>query len=242
MTIRIVSWNCNGGLRKKFQHLDALEADILIVQECEDPAQYGSEYLHWAGKYQWCGDIRSKGIGIFSRLDQPLRRLDWDTEPHKLFLPVGIGDDLEIVGVWTQNAKPTSNAYIVQFWNFLQANRDRLSAKTLLCGDFNSNTIWDKPRRIGNHSTCVDELAAIGLVSLYHHSRDEQQGVESEPTFYLYRHAARSFHIDFVFAHADLAAPGSFSLDVGNPGDWLAASDHMPMVADLNLDFCTSRR
>jgi exonuclease III len=237
MTIRIVNWNCNGALRRKTRYLDALGADVLIVQECEDPAQYGGESLNWAGDYQWCGDIRSKGIGIFSRLGQPVRRLDWHTDPHKLFLPVGIGDDLEIVGVWTQNSKPAANAYIMQFWNFLHANRDRLSAKTLLCGDFNSNTIWDKPLRIGNHSTCVDELAAIGLVSLYHLSRNEQQGAESEPTFYLYRQTARSFHIDFVFAHADRVAPGNFSLEVGSPGDWLTASDHMPMMADLHLDF-----
>ena len=35
--MKIISWNCNGALRNKFQHIAELEADIYIIQECEDP-------------------------------------------------------------------------------------------------------------------------------------------------------------------------------------------------------------
>ena len=37
--MNIITWNCNGALRKKIEQVDSLGADILVVQECEDPAQ-----------------------------------------------------------------------------------------------------------------------------------------------------------------------------------------------------------
>ena len=35
--MKIISWNCNGALWKKFNLLEKLDADILVIQECEDP-------------------------------------------------------------------------------------------------------------------------------------------------------------------------------------------------------------
>jgi len=33
--MRIVSWNCQGGLRKKIEPVLDLTSDILVIQECE---------------------------------------------------------------------------------------------------------------------------------------------------------------------------------------------------------------
>jgi hypothetical protein len=57
----------------------------------------------------------------------------------------------------------------------------------ILCGDLNSNAIWDVPDRWWNHSDVVQELNEIGLVSLYHYTTKESQGMETQMTFYMNR-------------------------------------------------------
>ena len=66
--MKIVTWNCNGALRKKFEPITELGADICIVQECEDPTRTkDSSYKDWASNHIWIGDNKNKGIGIFAR-------------------------------------------------------------------------------------------------------------------------------------------------------------------------------
>lgn len=231
--MRLVTWNCNGALRRKHQLLDALDADILVIQECEDPAQSTAAYRDWAGDFAWIGYGKNKGIGIFPRRGQRIERLAWPSGGFELFLPVRISGDLDVLGVWTQNASPSNTAYIGQFWHYLQAHGDKLAPRTIVAGDFNSNAIWDKPRRVWNHSTCVDELAAGDFRSLYHLAKGEQQGAESQPTFYLHRSELKPYHIDFVFAHEALIGGLEPSVRVGSPSDWIGVSDHMPVTVDF---------
>ncbi len=75
--MKLVSWNCNGALRKKTEQLDVLDADVLVIQECEDPERSTAAYRSWAGEYLWNGTSKNKGIGIFARNGYHLERLDW---------------------------------------------------------------------------------------------------------------------------------------------------------------------
>ena len=75
------------------------------------------------------------------------------------------------------------------------------------------------------------ELSSIGLESVYHHYTGEQQGKESQPTFFMHRKVARPYHIDYAFASADLFQ--SSEISIGRADEWLAFSDHMPLVLDI---------
>lgn len=230
--MRLVTWNCNGALRRKFEQLDALNADILVIQECEDPAQSTAEYQAWAGAHAWVGYGKNKGIGIFPRRGQSIDRLAWPENGFELFLPVRVGDNVDVLGVWTQQSRSSKFSYIGQFWHYLLAHKADLRPNTIIAGDFNSNAIWDKPRRTWNHSDCVRELEELGFRSVYHHVRGEGHGQEIHPTFYLHRHLAKPYHIDFVFAHLDWLGECAVDAQIGTVDDWLALSDHMPIIFD----------
>jgi exonuclease III len=231
--MKIVTWNCNGAFRRKFEPVDALDADVLVIQECEDPAQSNLEYQSWAGNYLWHGYGKNKGIGIFPRRGQSIEPLHWPDNDFQLFLPVTIDQRFDLLAVWTQQASPSKFGYIGQFWHYLRLHMPSLGANTIICGDLNSNQIWDKPGRNWNHSQCVSDLSEIGLCSLYHKATGEPQGQESQPTFYLHRHESKPFHIDYVFAHTDQLANNWNDAIVGKPADWLSLSDHMPLIVDI---------
>jgi len=231
--MKVVTWNCNGAFRRKFEPLEVLDADLFVIQECEDPSRSSEEYQSWAGNYLWKGQSKNKGIGIFARKGKSISALDWNDGGNELFLPARIDDKFDLLAVWTQRGGPKTYGYIAMFGRYLHLNKHRFAPQTLICGDFNSNKIWDKPRREWTHSRCVEELGALGFESLYHLANGEAQGVEAHPTFFLHRHINRPYHIDYLFAHNDRLRAESLKLDVGVPDDWLKFSDHMPIVVEL---------
>jgi len=229
--MRLISWNCQGAFRKKYHLLDAMNADLLIIQECEDPAQWAGDYQKWAGDYTWAGYDNGKGVGIFPRRGQTMKRLPWPDHGQELFLPAVI-DDFTLLGVWTQHAKPAKFSYIGQLWHYLNAHKADLGPNTIIAGDFNSSAIWDKPRQVWSHANCVAELEQLGLHSLYHRQTGEVQGHESQPTYFQNRNKGKPFHIDYIFAH-DAQISKGFTATIGPTDYWLTVSDHLPIIADL---------
>jgi len=232
--MRIISWNCNGGFRKKFHALENLNADIVIIQECEDPGQSKSiEYVEWAGNYLWIGKSKHKGIGVFAKKGNRVKTIELDAGSLKIFLPFSVNDDLNILAVWTQGTESGEFRYIGQMWQYLQLHRNFFkSGKHLIIGDFNSNKIWDRKRNIGNHTHVVDELKEIGISSSYHHISGCDQGSELHPTFFMYRKTEKPYHIDYAFVSETLI--NDSNVEIGKPDKWLTYSDHMPLIFTIN--------
>jgi exonuclease III len=90
--VKIVTWNCNGAFRKKFHSIMNLDADLFVIQECENPAETrDKDYIEWASNYLWIGSTKNKGLGIFASPNIKLDSLHWrDTYTDhtvKHFLP-----------------------------------------------------------------------------------------------------------------------------------------------------------
>lgn len=224
---KIVTWNCNGAFRKKFAALAKFGADILVIQECEDPAQTKDiEYRNFAENYLWVGPTKNKGIGVFARQGIQLQKVELDLGSLELFLPVLINGQSPLLACWTRQANSPTFGYIGQLWKFLQTHGDFLDNDTaMLIGDLNSNAIWDVWDRWWNHSDVVRELKLIGLTSAYHRHFSELQGDETKPTLFLQRKIQKPYHVDYGFFGSQWEIR---NVEVGEPVDWLVHSDHMP--------------
>lgn len=234
--MKIVSWNCNGGLRKKYHALEDLNADVLVIQECEDPSQSKhKDYSDWAENYLWVGKNKNKGIGIFAKEKTKLEILDLESDSLKIFLPFVINDCFKVVAVWTQPTDSGAFRYIGQMWKYLQIHKDFIKTDIdLIIGDFNSNKIWDRKRSTANHSDVVREFSEIGILSAYHHFFNCDQGEELHPTFYMYRKIDKPYHIDYAFTSKSII--NHSNIEIGSHEKWLTYSDHMPVIYTLKND------
>ena len=231
--MKIITWNCNGAFRNKYEHIISLNADILIIQECENPAESKDvKYQNWAENYLWIGDSKNKGLGVFTSKQIELQKLDWSNgfEDHnvKHFIPCSVNGNFNLLAIWTHQNNSPNYAYIGQFWKYFQVNKNKFE-NIIIAGDFNSNTIWDKVRRTWNHSDVVRELSEIGIESLYHHFTYEDHGLEQQPTFYLHKNLEKPYHIDYCFA-SEFFIQKFKNIEIGDFVNYKVLSDHNPVL------------
>ena len=184
------------GFRKKSKFIEEYKPDILIVPECEHPdkLKFDINSVH-PNEIFWYGTNVNKGLGVFSFTNYKISLLDFHEEKYRMKVQLKItngNSTYTIFAIWANNPQDRGYQYVGQVWKALNHYQNRIKkTKTLLIGDFNSNTMWDKPRREGNHSTVVDILAKKGIESVYHTYFEQQQGIEQHPTFYLYKNKNR---------------------------------------------------
>lgn len=232
-TLKIVTWNCNGKFREKYREIVQLNADIYIIQECENPVFTNNDnYKAWAQHHLWVGENKNKGLGVFFREDLQVKPLEWDSAGLKYFIPFCIDKEIVVIATWCHHADSPTFGYIGQLWKYLQLHKGKI-IKGIIAGDLNSNAIWDKWDRWWNHSDVTRELRDIGIVSTYHHIRNEVPGKESVPTFYLQKNLLKPYHIDYIFANESILSASDSTIEIGETVRWIKISDHMPVMATL---------
>ena len=220
--IKIVSWNCNGKFREKFNEIVDEDADIYVIQECEDPAQSNEEeYREFAGEnYFWTGHLHYKGLGIFAKEDVKLEKLD-DNGEFMHFIPVRVNDEFNLLAVW---AMPK---YVEMIHDYFDANEDLFDENLVMCGDLNSSVVFNNhhPKK-KNHTVLNEKLESKNLFSVYHGLTHDEQGKEKSMTFYQARHLNYPFHLDYVYAGQNMIK----EFDILDHWKWISLSDHLPLV------------
>jgi exodeoxyribonuclease-3 len=231
--MRIVTWNCKMGLHKKVDALLALNPDVAVVPECTWKSVM--TFREHGYETAWFGvDPIKKGLGILCRKGWTIQALQQPV--HKWIVPLDIGAPVpfRLIAVWACRSEIQGvTHYIGQVHHALLSQPDWFDGKpVVLAGDLNSNKIWDKERRVGNHSDVVKMLEQRGLVSAYHQFHVEEQGVESLPTIYLHHHQDRPYHIDYIFVPREWVS-ALRNVEVGLFEQWSKLSDHCPVTVEL---------
>lgn len=237
--MKIITWNCNMAFRKKAGLILVHQPDILVIPECEHPDKLKfAPGVPKPSDILWFGSNLNKGLGIFSYSHFRFRVHKRHDPALRMIIPINVKAGKEkfmLYAVWANNPHDPDGQYVEQVWKAIHHYDKYISSKrTILTGDFNSNTIWDRKYRKGNHSHVVKKLEEKGVHSCYHLHHKQVQGQEMHPTHYLYRHRNRPYHLDYCFVSADMAAKIS-SVEVGEYDYWAKYSDHVPVMVTIDL-------
>jgi hypothetical protein len=247
--MRIIVWNCKMGLARKRQHLYDLRPDIAIIPECSQNCLKLCLKDGFEGR--WFGDNPQKGLGVLVARPLHIRRAE---KPRSRWVvPISIsgslsggGCDFLLVAVWTMPVHGSQRrSYIGQLYQAIVSNPQWFASKpSIVCGDFNSNKLWDHARpntrrqngkqKTGNHSSVVSLLEKRRLASAYHHFFSESQGQETQPTYYFWHHKERPYHIDYVFLPRQWVSQLK-SVELGAHAAWSKLSDHVPLCVDVSV-------
>lgn len=235
--MKLVSWNCNGAFRNKFELLERYEPDIMIIPESENEEELARHKVKIpACQHIWIGKRSYKGMSIFMRNGWKARIADFYDERFQCIVPLEVScrrTKFLLIAVWTKYIGLHSKSYVVQAFRALQAYKNYLREDTVIIGDFNSNKIWDNLfRKDHNHSSLVRFLKTQSFFSIYHRQSGEEQGEETVPTIYLYRRRERGYHIDYAFIHSNNFTHVK-KFFIGGYDEWGASSDHMPVFLEM---------
>jgi exonuclease III len=234
--MKLITWNCQGAFRKKVDVLLLQQPDIVVVQECESPEKLVfSSKTQQPNDFLWFGDNKHKGVGVFSYSDFRFSPLEHNTD-IKFIIPISVSNDkidFTLFAVWANNPNDPEGRYVEQVWKAVNHYDELLSeGQHILTGDFNSNKIWDKQHKTGNHSDVVKKLAEKDIYSVYHQYLEQEQGKEEHPTFFLHRNLEKPYHLDYCFASKELYEKID-KVEVGIYEEWLVYSDHVPLIIDF---------
>ncbi len=221
--LRLATWNCcRGPIGDKLRAAESLGADVLVIQELPRPAG--------PVPFLWFPVGRSLGVAVitgngFTAKPAPVRGALLGSHAADIEGPIRF----RLLAVWTR----AEHGYV----RSLAADLDTVKAHrsrrpVVLAGDFNSNSIWDRPRRSFDHGRLVRRLHdELGLVSAYYAWHGVAHGAEPDATHFFLRKPDRPYHLDYCFVPERWKIR---NVSVGRNDEWARTSDHRPLVVDLN--------
>lgn len=233
--MRIVAWNCKGGLRRKMDLVSALTPEILIVSESEKISGKEALGAERVKNILWFGNDPRKGLAVVSFGEYTLEAHPAYEPRFEWIVPLIVSGPRSFLlfSVWTlplgqfrSYVQPLVEAF--EHYRSVMAGTDVVWA-----GDFNASVALDRPSSLHKFPAFLSLAEQNGLQSLYHAQRQCPQGEEPEKTYFHYHHADKGHFIDYVFATPGMHLHG-FDISVGSHSEWAKSSDHMPVICDFH--------
>ena len=105
--MRLVAWNCNMALPRKWDALMALRPDVAVISECANPDVLASQGIQTRpDTCLWMGKTKHKGLGVFSFNSYRLEQHDAFVPYLRYCMPAHVRGDMSfnLLGTWAQNA------------------------------------------------------------------------------------------------------------------------------------------
>ncbi|MBI5306957.1 MAG: endonuclease/exonuclease/phosphatase family protein [Planctomycetes bacterium] len=189
--IRLITWNCSRGkYDEKRSNILSLNPDLAVFQEASQTKTLRCNDF-WYGKHHTNGLAILTQKGIKATIGPIDKKAPWSIVP----IVVSGKFSFNLLAVWTR----AEEKYIQSLDKALDDYSGFLKkAPSAVIGDFNSNAIWDNPKKSTDFSRVAKRLFnEFGLQSAYHVFQNEQYGEESCPTDQFRWHKDDALHIDY---------------------------------------------
>lgn len=113
--MKLITWNCQGGFRNKFNFILTHLPDILVVQECEHLDKLLSFTNDKVKDFLWFGHNKNKGVGVFSLGNYHFKLLREYNSDFKTIVPILVSDkqtDFMLYAICANNPSDKNNQYI----------------------------------------------------------------------------------------------------------------------------------
>ncbi|MCY7363731.1 MAG: exodeoxyribonuclease III [Frankiaceae bacterium] len=250
--MRIATWNVNSvgaRLPRLLPWLEEVAPDVVALQEtkCADAAFPYADLKAVGYDAAHSGDGRWNGVAILSRagLDDVSNVLDGHPEPRLVSAQCG---PLHVTSVYVPNGRTLDDPHYAYKLAWFRALRERLEGFSpeqplVVMGDLNvalhDRDVWDISRFDGStHVTPAERAAVQGLLDWGLVDVEARPGKGDVPfTYWDYRagmmHKNLGMRIDYLLATP--AAPVRDAWVDREARKGKGASDHAPLVADLDL-------
>lgn len=242
--LKLVSWNCAGGVQKKWPELlRRINFDVAVLTECGPlPAILAEDQERGVTQVvrQPVANARiAKHIGVFARAPwrveevHDAERFDWLVHA-RVTDTLGIFETFDVLAVWGLAREYSGLGYAEQTTKVIDGVLARMPGDlpVVLAGDLNTPIESSKPDSM-IHNANVARLRELDLWSAF--TATHTTSPKPRATFYAQRKRERAFHIDHVFVPYGWCNRHGFGMSVGSFDDWVASrlSDHVPLVVNV---------
>lgn len=223
--MRLGTWNCQTSLGSKWDAVEALNADVLAIQEC-GPNTRDQVTGHDGWTCEWQMGTYRNGLAVLAHAPYRIEIREEPSEPFFVSTVVSGPDRFRFVSFWARTPTFVGDEYPRQAARLIdQLQHDGIPI--VIAGDFNASS------RNEDHLGNVEILRSRGLVSAYHSFHGiAHTDAWNDATSYHHRREANPHHMDYVFVPAHWSIK---FVEVGTyqdfPGKGL--SDHAPVVVTV---------